>query len=45
MIVDWALKGMKEKEDELAVLLQHIILRTEELGYEIYMYRKKEGQK
>ena len=45
VIVDWALKGMKEKEDELAVLLQHIILRTEELGYEIYMYRKKEGQK
>ena len=45
VIVDWAMKGMKENEDELAILLQHIILRTEELGYEVYMYRKKEEQK
>lgn len=45
VIVDWAMKGMKEKEEELSVLLQHMVLRTEELGHEIYMYRKKEEQK
>lgn len=42
LIVDWTMKGMKEKEEELSVLLQHMVLRTEELGHEIYMYRKKE---
>lgn len=45
IIVDWAMKGMKEKEDEVAAILQHMVLRTEELGYEIYMYRKKEKKK
>lgn len=45
VIVDWAMKGMKEKEEELSALLQHMVLRTEELGHEIYMYRKKEEQK
>lgn len=45
VIVDWAMKGMKEKEEELSTLLQHMVLRTEELGHEIYMYRKKEEQK
>ena len=44
VIVDWAMKGMKEQEEELTALLQHMILRTEELGHEIYMYRKKEEQ-
>jgi len=31
VIVDWALKGMKENEDDLAVLLQKMTLQTEEL--------------
>lgn len=44
VIVDWAMKGMKEQEEELTALLQHMILQTEELGHEIYMYRKKEEQ-
>lgn len=44
VIVDWAMKGMKENEEELSMLMQHLVLRTEELGHEIYMYRKKEGQ-
>ena len=39
VIVDWALKGMKENEDDLAVLLQKMTLQTEELGHEIYMYK------
>lgn len=40
VIVDWALKGMKENEDDLAVLLQKMTLQTEELGREIYMYKR-----
>lgn len=44
VVVDWAMKGMKEDEDQLTDLLQHMIFQTEELGYEIYMYRKKEEQ-
>ena len=40
VIVDWALKGMKENEDDLAVLLQKMTLQTEELGHEIYMYKR-----
>lgn len=40
VIVDWALKGMKENEDDLAILLQKMILQTEELGHEIYMYKR-----
>ena len=40
VIVDWALKGMKENEDDLAVLLQKMTLQTEELGLEIYMYKR-----
>ena len=39
VIVDWALKGMKENEDDLAILLQKMTLQTEELGHEIYMYK------
>ena len=42
VIVDWAMKGMKEKEDEISAFLQHMIFQTEELGHAIYMYRKKE---
>lgn len=44
VVVDWAMKGMKEDEDQLTDLLQHMIFHTEKLGYEIYMYRKKEEQ-
>lgn len=44
VVVDWAMKGMKEDADQLTDLLQHMIFHTEELGYEIYMYRKKEEQ-
>ena len=40
VIVDLALKGMKENEDDLAVLLQKMTLQTEELGHEIYMYKR-----
>lgn len=40
VIVDWALKGMKENEDDLAILLQKMTLQTEELGHEIYMYKR-----
>lgn len=45
IIIDWAMKGMKEKEAELTALLQHLVLDTEKLGHEIYMYRKNENQK
>ena len=44
VVVDWAMKGMKEDADQLTDLLQHMIFHTEKLGYEIYMYRKKEEQ-
>lgn len=44
VVVDWAMKGMKEDADQLTDLLQHMIFYTEKLGYEIYMYRKKEEQ-
>ena len=44
VVVDWAIKGMKEDADQLTDLLQHMIFHTEKLGYEIYMYRKKEEQ-
>lgn len=43
-MVDWAIKGMKEKEDEVAALLQDLTLHTEEFGHEMYLYRKKENQ-
>jgi len=44
VMVDWAIKGMKEKEDEVAALLQDLTLHTEEFGHEMYLYRKKENQ-
>lgn len=44
VVVDWAMKGMKEDADQLTDLLQDMIFHTEKLGYEIYMYRKKEEQ-
>jgi probable dihydroxyacetone kinase regulator len=44
VVVDWVLKGMKEKEDELSALIQHIVLHTEEIGHEIYMYKRKENR-
>lgn len=42
VIVDWALKGMKEDEEELAKLLQNISLSSEKIGHELYLYHKNE---
>ena len=40
VIVDWAMRGMKENEDEVSKTLQNMVLRTEEFGHEIYLYRQ-----
>ncbi len=45
IIVDWALKGMKEGEEELAQLLQDISFSSEKIGHELYLYHKNEIDK
>lgn len=44
VIVDWAMKGMKEDEQELAHMLEKMVFNTEKLGHEFYMQRQGEAQ-
>lgn len=40
VIVDWTLKGMKEDEAELSKILQSMVIKSERMGYEIYLYKR-----
>lgn len=40
VIVDWTLKGMKEDEAELSKILQSMVIKSERMGYEIYLHKR-----
>lgn len=40
VIVDWTLKGMKEDEAELSEILQSMVIKSERMGYEIYLHKR-----
>lgn len=45
VIVDWAMEGMKQDEQELAKTMETIAKNTERMGHEFYLYHKQRGQK
>ena len=45
VIVEWALKGMKEDEEELSKILQNMSLSSERIGHELYLYHKNKIKK
>ncbi|MCR5704877.1 MAG: TetR/AcrR family transcriptional regulator C-terminal domain-containing protein [Eubacterium sp.] len=45
VIVDWAMEGMKQDEQELAKTMETIAKNTERMGHEFYIYHKQREQR
>ena len=45
IIVDWAIEGMREDEKDLSEMLQGMLINSEKVGHELYMYHNGKGSK